>query len=222
MKNISGASAIINRNSILIFLVRIAITCLGIATVLYIFLPTTLNSFSELFTLRQTLIELFKGYPGFDRDWISIASLITVSVYLYSYLAITLVAANILRSDMDSAFYGSVGREQWNLLSYVIVGGGDPSSHTSNNADYRSMSSVIRAYSKSCEGIGSVVLDVMSIIAVSYVGYSSLQAPPSHGSLVARIIDAIMVGLWCYCIFSIFLWFVFVFSAWLKFLGRNT
>lgn len=222
MRNIRRVPAIINQGSALVLLIRIGITCLGVATLLYIFWPTTLNSFFESFSFRQTLVNLIKDYPGFDQDWLSVASLITVSVYLYGYLAITLVTANILRPAKAGAFYGSDGRDQWSLLSYVIVGHLDFKQQSSSSADYRNMPSVIRAYSKSREGIGSIVLDVISILAVSYIGYSSLQEPPSHGGLVTRIIDATMVGLWSYCIFSILMWFVFVFAAWFQFPDRNT
>lgn len=203
----------------LITLVRIGITCLCITTLLYIFWPTTLNSFSESFPLRQILINLIKNYPGFDQDWLSVASLITVSTYLYGYLAITLVAANVLHPAEAGVFYGSDDRNQWNLLSYIIVGRLDFRPRALSGADHRSMQSVIRAYSKSREGIGSAVLDIVSIIAMSYIGYSSLQEPPNHGGLVARIIDAAIVGLWCYCIFSILMWFVFV--AWFQYPRRN-
>ncbi len=205
----------------LIFLVRVAIACMVIATLLYVFWPTTLNLISEFLSLRSVLINLIKGYPGFDQDWFSIASLITIYAYLYGYLAVAIVTANVICHDKLEALYGADDRGQWRLLSSALVGRFDFSSHVLNRTNYRSMPSVIRAYSKSREGIGSVVLDVISIVGVSYIGYSSLQVPPSHGGLVARFIDAIMAGFWCYCIFSIFMWFILVFAAWFRFFGRN-
>ncbi len=195
---------------------------LSIASLLFVFWPTTLNSFSELLPSRQVLINLIKTYPGFDQDWLSVTSLIVASTYVYGYLAITLITASILCLLQGKALNGAEGRDRWSLLSYVIVGRLDSKQWVSSNTDYQSISSVIRAYSKSREGIGSVVLDVISIVAVSYIGYSSLQAPPSHGGVVARIVDAMMVGLWCYCIFSILMWIAFVFVAWFQFPGRNT
>ncbi|ADL55461.1 hypothetical protein [Gallionella capsiferriformans] len=205
-----------NQSRVLILLVRVGIACLGIATLLFIILPTTLNSLSDTFTLRQVLISQIENYPGYSRDWVSVASLITVSVYLYCYLAITLVTASLLRQFNAGIFHGAEGRGQWNLLSYVIVGRADSELQISRSADYRSIASVIRDYSKSREGIGSVVLDMVSVIAVSYIGYTSLQELPSHGGLVVRVIDAAMIWLWCHCIFSILMWFIFVLTAWFQ------
>ena len=222
MKNIFGTHSIFAKNGALIFLIRVGIACLGIATLLYIFFPTMINSFAESLSPRQALVNLIKDEPGFDQDWLSVASLITVSAYVYCYLAITLVMANLLYPPSAGTFRNSDGREQWRLLSYVIVGRRDVSSQASTSADYQSMPSIIRAYSKSREGIRSVVLDAISIVAVSYIGYTSLQRPPSHsGGLVARIIDALMVGLWCYCIFAIFMSLIFISFAWIQYSGRN-
>lgn len=205
-----------NQGRTLIFLVRVGIACLGIATLLFIIWPTYLNSLSDTFALRQVLISQIENYPGYSQDWLSIASLITVSAYLYGYIAITLVTAGLLGRFRAGIFHGVKGREKWNLLPYVIVGRADFGLQTSSSTDYRSMASVIRDYSKSREGIGSVALDIVSVIAVSYIGYTSLQELPSSGGLVVRVIDAAMVGLWCHCIFSILMWFVFVLAAWFQ------
>lgn len=213
-----------NQRGVLVFLVRVGIAFLGIATLLYVFWPATLNLFADILYPHQLLTDLLKGYPGFNQDWLSVTSLITVSAYIYGYLAVTLFTSNFLYLRRTNTFQLAEGRDQWNILSYVIVGrldhGQQESSSLSLTTDYRSMSSVIRAYSKSREGIGSVLLDVVTVIAVSYIGYTSLQAPSTDGSLLTRLIDALMVGLWCYCIFSILLWFVFVLVAWFKCLGR--
>lgn len=208
----------------LILIVRVGIACLVIATLLYVFLPELLNSFIKPLSLRQILIDEIKNYPGFGQDWLATASLITVSIYIYGFLAITILTVNLQYPPMMASASGA-GRNQWSLLPYIIVGRFASEQQvlidSKRTTDYRSIFSVIRDYSKSNEGIGSVALDIVSVIAVSYIGYTALQFPPSDGSLLVRIIDALMVGLWCYCIFSILMWFVFILAAWLQFIGRR-
>jgi hypothetical protein len=221
MKNRFENHNIFNQGGTLILLIRVGIACLGITTLLYIFWPTTLNSIFELLFPHQAFINVIRNYPGFDQDWLSVASLITASFYIYSYMALVLVLSNILGLLKDAKLLVADGRDQWNLLSYAIVGRLDFKSHSLKREEYRSGSSVIRAYSKSREGAGSVVLDVISVIAVTYIGYSSLQSAPSHGGLITRIMDSMIVGLWCYSIFSIFMWIIFVFAAWFQYFVRN-
>lgn len=214
-----------NQNSVLIFMVRVGTACLGTATLLYVFWPESLNSFAGFLYFHQALICVIEGYPGFDRDWLSVISLITVSAHIYCYLAATLIVANVLHPLKAGVFQSSNGRDQWNLLSYVIVGRLAPRYLAPNESepatDYQGMLSIIRAYSKSREGMASVVLDIVTVISASYIGYSALQAPPTYGGLLVRFIDALIAGLWCYCIFSIFMWVIFILLAWLRYLSHR-
>jgi hypothetical protein len=66
-----------------------------------------------------------------------------------------------------------------------------------------------------------LALEFVTVGALTYIGYSGLRSPPSTGGLLARMLDALMVALWSYCVFSIVMWFVFVVAAWLQRLGRR-
>ncbi|MDP1862714.1 MAG: hypothetical protein Q8K52_02275 [Thiobacillus sp.] len=215
----------INGNRGLLFLVRVGIAGLVIANLLYVFSPETIYSFTEFSSLRQVFIDVIENYSGFDQDWLLITSLVAISIYIYAYLAIIIVTANLLCQPKMTNPQSGGGRDQWNLLSYVILGLLGPQHKTLNSAglttESRSMFCVVSAYSKSREGIGSVALDVVSVVAVSYIGYTALQAPPAYGGLLTRLVDGLMVGLWCYCIFSILMWFVFILAAWFQHLGRR-
>jgi hypothetical protein len=74
-----------NQDGVFLLFIKVGIAFLGITTLLYIFWPTTLNTFAEFFSLRQALINPIKAYPGFDQDWLSVVSLVTVSVYIWLY-----------------------------------------------------------------------------------------------------------------------------------------
>lgn len=211
-------------NRVLLFLVRAGIACLVIATLLFVIWPGYLNSFSGPLFLRQKIISIIEHYPGFDQDWFSVASLITVSVYIYGYLAVILITANLLYPTRIPSSQRS-GRDQWSLLSYAIVGRYIPKQQGLNDSlvttDQQSIFDVIRTYSKSREGIGSVALDTVLIFALSYIGYTALLAPPTYGGPLTRLVDGLMVGLWCYCIFSSVMWFIFILSAWFQYICRR-
>jgi hypothetical protein len=204
--------------SVLIFMIRLGIAFLFAAYVFFIFWPKNLNSVAETLPIRQIFVGAIQGHVGFDQDWLSVASLITVSIYIYAYLTAILVASNLWFLPRAEVFQNANGRHQWNLLAYITLG---KSNNLGASADSRSISAAIRDYSKSRTGIRTLVRDLILILAISYIGYSALQKPPTNGGLLVRAIDALMVGFWCYLIFAIFMWFVFVLAAWIYQLNRS-
>lgn len=210
------------QRDLLINMIRLGLVFLCVAAVFFVLLPNYLNSFAEYFPFRQAIVGLIENYPGYHNEWLSIASFITVSMYIYGYSAVMIIV-NILYQFQDDVLKNNDDAYKWNLFHVMIVRLAMVQKIPSGFGiitDYKSMFSVIRAYSKSREGLGSILFDLIAVVAWLYIGYNGLQAPTVTSSLLTRIIDVIMVGFWCYCVYSIFMWFVFVLVAWTQCLRR--
>jgi hypothetical protein len=190
----------------LVWLIRIGVAGLALAGIAFVFWPATLVSLATPLPPSEALTRMIQGFRGFDEDWRVVVALMTVSAYIYAYLAIVLIAGNVSRSVPSGVFEGLEGRRKWNVLSLVLVGRG----RNAGASGPGTLASTVREYSRSREGLGALAFDAIGLIAVSYIGYSALQRPPAGGGLLERIFDALLVTLWCHCLFSIVMWLLFV------------
>ena len=208
----------------LVWLVRIGIVVLGIVSALFIFAPEAFLPVATAVPGMAAFERMLQSHPGFDSSWRSIAGLIHLSAYVYGYLIVVLLFWNLLQPPDPSLFRDAQGRYRWHLMSIAMVGAESNVRPSSSGADADRFFAVVREYSMSREGIGFLSYRAVGLAAVSYILYSGLQRPPSGSSptVFARAIDALLVGFWAYCVFSIVFWFLLAVTGWLHGLGHRS
>lgn len=189
--------------NLLVFLIRVGVVCQMAIVGLYIFWSSGLLVIAEKLPLHQALVKQIENYPGFGADWLSVASLITVAMYIYGYLVLVLVITFLFLRGNDEVYHSIEDGRSKDLLAYIVMG-----------RPYLNRNSNVSLVGK--RRMRSVMLELLPVICLGYIAYASLQKPPTVSGLFTRVMDSFLVAFWCYCIFSIFLWLVLLLVSYVK------
>jgi hypothetical protein len=158
-----------------IIVIRVGIFMIGAAFLVFLLAPQAIVSISTLLPIHSATIDYLKQYPGFGIDWEAIVSLAIVLICVYCYLLIVIAAGSLLHPAK---------------------------ANTSNSNYWHRYSPLVRRTSTRAR-IQTMLFDVLCLLAASYIGYTALQSPPTNGTFFHRLIDGLLVNLWCHSIFSI-------------------
>lgn len=189
-----------NRSNLPIYLIRVAIINLMLAGLSHVFLPNLLASVAELLPFNSALISLISSRPGFNDEWRSIANLVTINGYAYIFIIVLLLLSLIF--SQNHRFYQNSSMVLNPAFSRIFSPGLllSPSKETLNDKEIGWATR---------KRINSILVDLIILLALTYLGYDSLSDAAVTGGIITRVLDAVLASYWSYCVFSIAFFLLF-------------